>query len=628
MPTTANPSREALLSQLLQGYFGPLSALTLELLRTHLRWVELPGGDTLVAQGEPGDAMYLVVSGRLRALARQADGSQRMLREMGRGQVVGEMSLYTDEPRSATVVAVRDSVLVRLDKAHFHQLLEGSAQVSLALTRQIFQRLKTEHQAARHAAPVTIGLMAITASVDLGRFAAELAVDLGRHGRVCLADRAMLGAGGAGGAGPGAFSLALDALESNHDFVLLVADADDDEWTRLCRRHSDELLLLADATQPPAIHAIEHEGVTPRAEHSRVAEVLVLVHPPQTRSPRNTAAWLDRRPVADHVHLRAGEARDRARLARLLSRTAVGLVLAGGGARGFAHLGVLQALQEQGVEIDCVGGTSMGSIMAALAAADQPLEGTIDIARQAFSANPTGDYNLVPLISLIRGGRIRMLTRRALHSLVGGHDPDAEDLWKNFFCIATNYSMAREELLTRGPLHRALLASSAIPGALPPVLLKGSLLCDGGTFNNFPVDVMKARRGIGCVIGVDLGQRQGRRVRLDEMPGPWALFRDRLRPRRARRYRLPSLPTLLLNSTILYSVSRQDEARRLTDVYLNPPLFKVGLLQWKRFDSIVRQGLDHAREVLAQPEVAQRLGCSGPPQPEAAVDQAALAENL
>jgi NTE family protein len=135
----------------------------------------------------------------------------------------------------------------------------------------------------------------------------------------------------------------------------------------------------------------------------------------------------------------------------------------------------------------------------------------------------------------------------------------------------------------------------------------GDLLCDGGTFNNFPVDVMRARRGIGCVIGVDLGHKPARRIALDELPGPWALLRDRLRPRRSRRYRLPSMATLLLNATILYSASRQQEAQRQTDIHLQPPLFKVGLLEWKRFDSVVRQGYEHARAVLTRPEVAQRL---------------------
>ena len=84
----------------------------------------------------------------------------------------------------------------------------------------------------------------------------------------------------------------------------------------------------------------------------------------------------------------------------------------------------------------------------------------------------------------------------------------------------------------------------------------------------------------------------------DEVPGSWTLLADRLRPRRRRRYRLPSLVSYLLNITILYSISRQDESRRLTDLYFNPPLYKVGLLQWDRFDAIVRQGEEHAAEVL------------------------------
>ncbi|MCU0765743.1 MAG: patatin, partial [Burkholderiaceae bacterium] len=140
----------------------------------------------------------------------------------------------------------------------------------------------------------------------------------------------------------------------------------------------------------------------------------------------------------------------------------------------------------------------------------------------------------------------------------------------------------------------------------PPVLRDGELLCDGGTFNNFPVDAMREVRGVGCVIGVDLGVRSARRLDFDEVPGSWALLVDRLRPRRRRRYRLPSLMSYLLNITILYSVSRQDEARRLTDLYFNPPLYKVGLLQWERFDAIVRQGEEHAVEVLDRLGVAQK----------------------
>ena len=102
------------------------------------------------------------------------------------------------------------------------------------------------------------------------------------------------------------------------------------------------------------------------------------------------------------------------------------------------------------------------------------------------------------------------------------------------------------------------------------------------------------------VIGVDLSQNAPRKIDLQEVPGTWALLRDRLRGRRKRLYRLPSLVAYLMNVTILYSSSRQRQARQLTDLYFNPPLHKVGMLQWHRFDSIVAQGLAHGQQVLAQ----------------------------
>jgi len=82
------------------------------------------------------------------------------------------------------------------------------------------------------------------------------------------------------------------------------------------------------------------------------------------------------------------------------------------------------------------------------------------------------------------------------------------------------------------------------------------------------------------------------------VPGTWALLRDRLRPRHKRLYRLPTMASYLMNVTILYSMSRQRHAKGLTDLYFNPPLDRVGLLEWKRFDHIVEQGYAHAIEVL------------------------------
>lgn len=620
--TEARPAhRDALLAEHLRTLFPDAPAEALDFMKQHLQWVEVAAGETLIVQGETGDAAYLALSGRLRVYVTGDDG-ERAVRELARGAVIGEMSLFTGEPRSATVVAVRDSVLVKLDKPHFEALLLSHPQVSLTFTRQMIGRLQTEHQRLPLDAPVTIGVLGITDGVDAGAFAADLAAQLARHGRVCVASAAsierLLGEPGAAARADAAadhrIALALDRMEATHDFLLLVANAEPDAWTRRCVRNSDEMLLVADAAQPPALHPVEQACLVGRPARSEAAEILVLCHPAGQRFPQSTRDWLGRRPVTAHVHLRRGRGDDLGRLARLLSRNAVALVLAGGGARGFAHLGVWRALRERGIEVDVVAGTSIGAIMAALIAADPTVDEAVDIARRAFGTNPTGDYSLLPLVSLIKGRRVKTAVRTSIDALAGGQ-VDIEDLWKPFFCVASNYSQAREQRLERGDLGRALLASTAIPGALPPVVHDGDLLCDGGTFNNFPVDAMREARGVGRVIGVDLGVRNPRRLEFDELPGAWTLLLDRLRPRKRRRYRLPSLTAYLLNVTILYSSSRQRAVQRLTDLYLNPPLYKVGLLQWSRFDQIVRQGHEYAAGVLdALPEQERnRLAGGGQP---------------
>ncbi|CAN5295246.1 cyclic nucleotide-binding and patatin-like phospholipase domain-containing protein [soil metagenome] len=626
--------QDQLLARHLRAFLGDIDAPAMALLTEHLQWVEVAGGEVLMTQGEPGDSMYLSISGRLRAYVRDEDGSQRMVREMARGHSIGEMSLYTDEPRSATVVAIRDSVLVRLAKSEFRRLLASSAQVSIALTRQIIHRMQAPQPRSEMEPPVTIGLLPISANVAPLALAQSLATQLARIGRVRVLDSAaidaLLGQPGAANVDDhsGEFNrriaLLLDEIEAAHEFVLLVADDSPTPWTRRCSRQSDELLLLADASAEPVLHAIEEQCLMHRPARSEAAEILVLLHAADTRSPQGTRHWLARRPVADHIHIRPDLERDMARLARIQSRTGVGLVLAGGGARGLAHLGIYRALQERGIEIDCVGGTSIGSVMAAYVATDQPLPDVMKNARHAFGNNPTGDFNWVPMLSLIKGRRLRKILDGAVHDLLG-FDADVEDLWKGCYCIATNYSQAQEQQFTSGPLVKAMLASISIPGALPPVIHEGDLLCDGGTFNNFPVDVMRNMRGIGKVIGVDLNARKSRRIEHDDVPGSWAVLRDRLRPASKRRYWMPSLAAYLMNVTILYSVSRQKQAKKLTDLYFNPPLQRVGMLAWKRFDAIVAQGYAHGVKVLEETspeamaalmgkgEVLRPVGSSGIP---------------
>lgn len=607
--TERQPYHDELLYRLLQRSFPDIGDAAIARLWPSLEWVELPGGQTLMTQGETGDALYLLVSGRLRAIM-QADGeAPRLVGEITRGEIVGEMSLLTDEPRMATVLALRDSLLVRLAKPAFDALMGSDAGVSRALTRQGLRRIKAAQVRPLYPRPTTVAVIPASAGIDLPGFVVGLARQLARFGRVEVVDSARVQlslASPDATLGPQALTdihrriaLLLDRIEARAEFVLLVADPEPTAWTARCSRDADELLLLADARQPPALHPIERLCLMQRSAATEAAEILVLLHPSDAISPKGTRAWLDRRPVADHLHVRPSLEADMARLARFVNRSGTGLVLAGGGARGLAHLGVLRALKEQGVEIDCVGGTSIGAVMATYVASDRPLDHVMRNARTAFETRPTGDFNPFPWISIFRGQRLRRILETAIRDLLG-FDADVEDLWKRSFSIATNYSQAREEVLRRGPLVKVLLATTAIPGALPPVAQGRDLLCDGGSFNNFPVDVMRAQRGVGTVIGIELDARQPLQVDVDEMPGSWALMRDRLRPPRSRRYRLPSLPAYLMTVMVLNSQSHSRRSRALTDLYFNPPMHRIGLLQWKHFDRIVQIGYDHALVVLAE----------------------------
>lgn len=610
--------RRAALAPYLISNFPGIDEATLADVLDSVQWQRLEAGEVLMAQGEPGDAAYLTVSGRLRVYVKAEGESPRMVRELGRGEITGEISLYTGAPRSATVVAVRGSVVARLDTERFRALVNRNPQVSIALTRTIIERLQTQHQPRPLPPPVAVTLLPITDGVDAVAFAQRLTEALKRFGRACWVEasavrpKAAMDADADGSPSTFGMSVVLEDLEADHDFVLMVADTTPSEWTRLCLAQSDEVLLLADATKAPAIHPVEQAYLADRTGRSEAAETLVLMHPADTRSPLGMRRWVDRRPVTAHVNLRPELDTDIARLARLLSRNAVGLVFAGGGARGFAHLGIWKALIDEGIEIDCVGGTSIGAVMAAAIAADRGMDETMGVMRDAFKVNPTGDYSLLPMISLIKGGRVRAVVERSIHALMGG-PVDIVDLWKGYFCIASNYSRGCEAQWHKGDLGRSLRSSIAIPGALPPVVLDGELYSDGGTFNNFPANVMREMRGVGKVIGVDLSARSTRRMDFEEMPSAWQVLLDRWKPRSKRRYRVPSLVAYLLNVSILYSVSRQAESRRMTDLYFNPPLAQYGFLQWHRFPSIVSGGHTHAREVIGalSPAEKQAWGFKG-----------------
>jgi predicted acylesterase/phospholipase RssA len=267
------------------------------------------------------------------------------------------------------------------------------------------------------------------------------------------------------------------------------------------------------------------------------------------------------------------------------------VVLSGGGARGFAHLGVLRALDECGVPIDAIGATSMGAIIGGLYACGYAHEERMERARQGFAENPPDrDYTL-PMVAVNHGGRGIALLR----GLYG--DARIEDLWTPYFCVSTNLTRAETRVAREGPLWKWVSASASPPGMSPPIFDDGQLHADGGILDNLPVGVMRASMGIGVTVASDVGVAPNARRNLPAWDGisGWTVLWQRLYRRRGAKS-VPSLAEILMLTSTISSVPAGLEARRLADLYLSPPSVGIKFGEWKGLERAAEAGYQYAME--------------------------------
>jgi NTE family protein len=560
--------------------FRGLERGTLSAIAAELEWLSLPGGATLFEAGEASDAMYILIAGCLGAYA-SAD-PPRLLGRIPAGETVGEMGLVSGHVRSATVRALRDSDLARLPRESFDRVILQHPAAMLRVAQLLVGRLESSDRGVVHAGPRTYTVLPQSIEVDVGGFAAELVAALGRHGRAELVWSVR---------GADHTSAWFHRIESANDYVVYVADPEPTTWSKLCVRQADAVLAVARAEAPAGPWPVSGRDLGAGAGIARVE--LVLLHD-QRIAAGAAARWCAQFPGAAHHHVRGTD--DVERLARLLTGKAVGLVLSGGGARGFAHIGVVRALREAGVTIDLVGGTSMGAIMGAGVAAGWTTAEMVERFHRAFVAtNPLSDYTL-PIVSLVAGRKVSRLLRQEFGSVA------IEDLPLPFYAVSANLTTGHGSVHRDGELWRWLRASVAIPGVLPPVFHRGEVHVDGGAINNMPVDVMRASHA-GIVIGVDVGSDTTFTSDIQDvdLPPLWKLlgwFR--------RHKQRPTILQILWRAGMVNSDAATIAGRRLTDLLLQPPLADVDLLNWKAFERAIAAGYRHTTERLAALDAAGR----------------------
>ncbi|MDP3738217.1 MAG: patatin-like phospholipase family protein [Hyphomonadaceae bacterium] len=541
------------------------------------RYFSLPGGWELFGIGEPSDTIYFVLSGSLGAFRKSLDGKMELVGHIRPGEPVGEMSMIAGEAHEHAVYALRDTELLSISRHGFMTLVRSDPRILEKITRVIMVRMRqARKKVSRGSEPRVFGLLATSPTIDLKLRGRQLAASLQSMGlRVAIVGEEAVGM-------PANY---FDELETRNDIVLLLATIGDSAWFKLTQRHSDRIWVFARADARPSSPLLPDDPSP--ARQFRLVDV-VLLHHGAERPGATTSEWQRAADAARTFHWQGTDDADCRRLARVMSGKSVGLVFSGGGARAYAHIGVIKALREANCPIDFVGGSSMGAIVGAGLACgwpDDELEWRI---RKAFvESNPLSDYRL-PVVALVKGHKVDARLKEHFGERL------IEDLPLPFFAVSTNLTQGTFQVHTQGLLREAMRATISLPGILPPVVSADrQVLVDGAVLNNFPVDVMRdVHRG--RIIGVDVAQAP-EALSADEFINPPGFFGWTA----AHGFRsAPPIANLLMRAA---TVSVNPNAHRgLTDILIAPELEGIELRDWRDYEKAVEAGYEMMKQALAE----------------------------
>ncbi len=455
--------------------FGSVDAHVLHDLEAELDLINVASGQTLFRRGEPGDAMYLLIAGRLRVAVplhnenEDGDASEKILAELHPGDTLGEMAVltgepalrlrlrlsrYTTSPPFARRISAPAEKIPRCVVSLLHPKNGGLNARANFRSRAPFQRPKNRSRDPR---PPRRSLKRFLRPLHPRPVGSRFHRARQQRLRRLRLDRTGASQSQDETAGEHRVTEWLNSLEEQFRYVVYEADSHDSNWTRRCLRQADHVLVVADADSNPIPGEIESGPLlAARLARGNVSLILTYSRP---GPPSATKNWLAQRAGYRHHHVRLASTDDLARIARFFTGRAIGLVLGGGFARGIAHVGVLQALAEAGIPIDLIGGTSMGAIVAGMWAIGLEREKMIDYLRAGGMA-AFRDFT-VPFVSFTTGKKMWDIVDK-----VGG-ETQIEDLWQPYFCVSAILNRAEIKIHTRDSLTKSVLASSRAPGVFP-----------------------------------------------------------------------------------------------------------------------------------------------------------------
>ncbi|EAU92608.1 hydrolase [Coprinopsis cinerea okayama7 len=658
--------RPIVLLTLAKRLISLLSPLVLHI-DASLDWMQVNAGQVLWRPNDVSDSFYIVINGRLRAIAEEK-GKAKIEGEYGQGDTVGELDVITSSPRRNTVHAIRDTELIRMPQTLFNAISARNPQTTAQLLRMIASRVRDEVDSSSMSQGrtselghnnfnlKTIAILPFARHVPVTAFARKLQAALEGIGATTLfLNQATVSTH----LGKHAFTRMgklksagwLADQEQRYHTVLYVADSPvNSSWTQTCIRQADCVMVLGMGDDPSLG---EYERLLLSMKTTARKE-LILLHPDRSVVPGSTREWLKNRPwVHQHIHVelpglvlpiskspppkdpdavialknlkdkvqneiqkyRGGTAdlrpqrlphmNDFSRLARRICGKSIGLVLGGGGARGIAHLGLIRALEEYGIPIDHIAGTSIGAFIGGLYAREADVISSTGRAKQ-FSGRMGNIWRMLsdvtyPIVAYTTGHEFNRSLYKAFYDL------HIEDMWLPYFCNSTNIMTSRMEIHQTGYAWRFIRASMTLVGLLPPVCDNGNLLVDGGYLDNLPVSAMFSM-GASAVFACDVGAIDDNSPRNygDTISGWWLLI-NRWNPFSSARH-IPAITEIQSRLAYVSSVTTLEEAKVAKDcLYIQMPVQEYGTLQFGKFEELLKKGYDAALSILDRFDEEGRL---------------------
>ncbi|MTV12081.1 cyclic nucleotide-binding domain-containing protein [Bradyrhizobium elkanii] len=562
---------------------------------------DLVRGELLVEQGGASDALFLVLHG---ALAVYRTSHPEPIAELRAGELVGEIGFFANIPRTANVIAIRDTSVLVLTRAAYTTLARETPEIVEALLAALARRFATEtarllpvraSPKARTVALISGGREPMPAAFEhrlregLAAAGAEI-VDLARV-QAMFPGRAL-----------DASEVAdwLNRIEYDAPLVAYFGGPDASDWARKTIRQADLVVFACRGHAPtPDLTEIERFAC---GVHPASTRRLVRVHDVRRHEVSGTAAWLARLPCFMHHHVALEDQLDIDSLVRFLCGRAVGFVAGGGGSLGTAHVGVYKAFRERGATFDIFVGTSVGSAMAAGFAKNYDAEHLERGTHEIFVSSRSFRRPTWP--------RYALLDHKAFDAALAdqyGHNCRIEDCWRPFAAVATNLSTHNLELIRTGLLWQAVRASSAIPGLLPPFYTRdGSMLVDGCLVDNVPLAQMHQMKS-GPNLVVHFGDPATEMFDVDyaALPGRLELLASLLTP--FRKKLLPAAPSavnVLWRSLVAHQ--RYDTLPTTPlDMVMRPPTPDgIDVTDFDRHQEIFESSYRWARETIAASEAA------------------------